>query len=120
MAIFLLMERDEVCSLKNTHGDFCPATLSWFCLTPQERPKSAVFPAEVKSKMSVEEQNERIRRNLSNSVRDKRRSLNLSSSQQLDGAKPSYRVVSLSDKCMITFSGQNKPTMCVVTVDMLL
>uniref|UniRef100_A0A8C2AG89 Pleckstrin homology domain containing, family A member 6 n=1 Tax=Cyprinus carpio TaxID=7962 RepID=A0A8C2AG89_CYPCA len=44
----------------------------------QERPKSAVFPAEVKSKMSVEEQNERIRRNQSNSVRDKRRSLNLS------------------------------------------
>ncbi|XP_062402293.1 pleckstrin homology domain-containing family A member 6 isoform X3 [Sardina pilchardus] len=58
----------------------------------RERPKSAVFPAEVKSKMSVEEQNERIRRNLSNSVRDKRRSLNLSGSQ-LDGSKPSYRVV---------------------------
>ncbi|XP_076012982.1 pleckstrin homology domain-containing family A member 6 [Genypterus blacodes] len=46
-----------------------------------ERPKSAVFPAEMKSKMSVEEQNERIRRNQSNSVRDKRRSLNLSSGQ---------------------------------------
>ncbi|XDV51659.1 hypothetical protein PO909_020501 [Leuciscus waleckii] len=45
----------------------------------RERPKSAVFPAEVKSKMSVEEQNERIRRNQSSSVRDKRRSLNLSS-----------------------------------------
>uniref|UniRef100_A0A8C2GNL6 Pleckstrin homology domain containing, family A member 6 n=1 Tax=Cyprinus carpio TaxID=7962 RepID=A0A8C2GNL6_CYPCA len=44
----------------------------------QERPKSAVFTAEVKSKMSVEEQNERIRRNQSSSVRDKRRSLNLS------------------------------------------
>uniref|UniRef100_A0A673GZJ5 Pleckstrin homology domain-containing family A member 6-like n=1 Tax=Sinocyclocheilus rhinocerous TaxID=307959 RepID=A0A673GZJ5_9TELE len=44
----------------------------------RERPKSAVFPAEVKSKMSVEEQNERIRRNQSSSVRDKRRSLNLS------------------------------------------
>ncbi|XP_076124900.1 pleckstrin homology domain-containing family A member 6 isoform X3 [Alosa pseudoharengus] len=58
----------------------------------RERPKSAVFPAEVKSKMSVEEQNERIRRNLSSSVRDKRRSLNLSGSQ-LDGSKPSYRVV---------------------------
>ncbi|XP_036414861.1 pleckstrin homology domain-containing family A member 6 isoform X4 [Colossoma macropomum] len=61
----------------------------------RERPKSAVFPAEVKSKMSVEEQNERLRRNQSSSVRDKRRSLNLSSSQHLDGFKPSvnYRVV---------------------------
>uniref|UniRef100_A0AAY4DZS4 PH domain-containing protein n=1 Tax=Denticeps clupeoides TaxID=299321 RepID=A0AAY4DZS4_9TELE len=59
----------------------------------KERPKSAVFPAEVKSKMSVQEQNERIRRNQSSSVRDKRRSLNLSSSQQIDGFRPSYRVV---------------------------
>uniref|UniRef100_A0A8C2AG07 Pleckstrin homology domain containing, family A member 6 n=1 Tax=Cyprinus carpio TaxID=7962 RepID=A0A8C2AG07_CYPCA len=61
----------------------------------KERPKSAVFPAEVKSKMSVEEQNERIRRNQSNSVRDKRRSLNLSSNQNNDGLKSSanYRVV---------------------------
>ncbi|XP_028853527.1 pleckstrin homology domain-containing family A member 6 isoform X4 [Denticeps clupeoides] len=59
----------------------------------RERPKSAVFPAEVKSKMSVQEQNERIRRNQSSSVRDKRRSLNLSSSQQIDGFRPSYRVV---------------------------
>ncbi|XP_036388636.1 pleckstrin homology domain-containing family A member 6-like [Megalops cyprinoides] len=57
------------------------------------RPKSAVFPAEVKSKMSVEEQNERIRRNQSNSVRDKRRSLNLSGAQQSDAFRPSYRVV---------------------------
>uniref|UniRef100_UPI0037E88B23 pleckstrin homology domain-containing family A member 6 isoform X2 n=1 Tax=Semicossyphus pulcher TaxID=241346 RepID=UPI0037E88B23 len=47
----------------------------------RERPKSAVFTAEVKSKMSVEEQNERIRRNQSSSVRDKRRSLNLSGGQ---------------------------------------
>lgn len=63
----------------------------------QERPKSAVFTAEVKSKMSVEEQNERIRRNQSNSVRDKRRSLNLSSNQNNDGLKSSanYRVVSV-------------------------
>lgn len=63
----------------------------------QERPKSAVFPAEVKSKMTVEEQNERIRRNQSSSVRDKRRSLNLSSSQNIDGYKSStnYRVVSV-------------------------
>lgn len=61
----------------------------------QERPKSAVFPAEVKSKMTVEEQNERIRRNQSSSVRDKRRSLNLSGSQHGDGFKPTtnYRVV---------------------------
>uniref|UniRef100_A0A672SS17 Pleckstrin homology domain containing A6 n=1 Tax=Sinocyclocheilus grahami TaxID=75366 RepID=A0A672SS17_SINGR len=61
----------------------------------RERPKSAVFPAEVKSKMSVEEQNERIRRNQSSSVRDKRRSLNLSSNQNIDGYKSStnYRVV---------------------------
>ncbi|XP_056591259.1 pleckstrin homology domain-containing family A member 6 isoform X6 [Triplophysa dalaica] len=61
----------------------------------RERPKSAVFPAEVKSKMTVEEQNERIRRNQSSSVRDKRRSLNLSGSQHGDGFKPTtnYRVV---------------------------
>ncbi|KAG5838435.1 hypothetical protein ANANG_G00223680 [Anguilla anguilla] len=57
------------------------------------RPKSAVFSAEVKSKMSVEEQNARIRRNQSNSVRDKRRSLNTSGSQQGDAFRPSYRVV---------------------------
>uniref|UniRef100_A0A8C8HX38 PH domain-containing protein n=1 Tax=Oncorhynchus tshawytscha TaxID=74940 RepID=A0A8C8HX38_ONCTS len=55
---------------------------------PKERPKSAVFPAEVKSKMSIEEQNERIRRNQSSSVRDKRRSLNLGSQ-----AGTNYRVV---------------------------
>jgi len=55
----------------------------------QERPKSAVFPAELKSKMSVEEQNERIRRNQSSSVRDKRRSLNLSAGQ----SPANYRVV---------------------------
>nr|XP_020473547.1 pleckstrin homology domain-containing family A member 6 isoform X5 [Monopterus albus] len=53
------------------------------------RPKSAVFPAEVKSKMSIEEQNERIRRNQSSSVRDKRRSLNLSSGQ----SPANYKVV---------------------------
>ncbi|KAM6927874.1 pleckstrin homology domain-containing family A member 6 [Xenentodon cancila] len=55
----------------------------------RERPKSAVFPAEVKSKMSVEEQNERIRRNQSSSMRDKRRSLNLSGGQ----SPASYKVV---------------------------
>ncbi|KAK9528371.1 hypothetical protein VZT92_012537 [Zoarces viviparus] len=55
----------------------------------RERPKSAVFPAELKSKMSVEEQNERIRRNQSSSVRDKRRSLNLSSGQ----SPANYKVI---------------------------
>ncbi|KAM4625787.1 pleckstrin homology domain-containing family A member 6 isoform 3-T3 [Polymixia lowei] len=55
----------------------------------RERPKSAVFPAEVRSKMSVEEQNERIRRNQSSSVRDKRRSLNLPGGQ----ATANYKVV---------------------------
>ncbi|XP_060925646.1 pleckstrin homology domain-containing family A member 6 isoform X1 [Limanda limanda] len=55
----------------------------------RERPRSAVFPAEMKSKMSIEEQYERIRRNQSSSVREKRRSLNLS------GGQPSanYKVV---------------------------
>ncbi|KAJ8358113.1 hypothetical protein AAFF_G00032770 [Aldrovandia affinis] len=43
--------------------------------------------------MSVEEQNERIRRNQSNSVRDKRRSLTLTGNQQSDAFRPSYRVV---------------------------
>uniref|UniRef100_A0A8C3FYA2 Pleckstrin homology domain containing A6 n=1 Tax=Cyclopterus lumpus TaxID=8103 RepID=A0A8C3FYA2_CYCLU len=55
----------------------------------RERPKSAVFPAELKSKMSVEEQNERIRRNQSSSVRDKRRSLNLSAGQ----SPANYKVI---------------------------
>uniref|UniRef100_A0A7N8WMD4 Pleckstrin homology domain containing, family A member 6 n=1 Tax=Mastacembelus armatus TaxID=205130 RepID=A0A7N8WMD4_9TELE len=55
----------------------------------RERPKSAVFAAEVKSKMTVEEQNERIRRNQSSSVRDKRRSLNLSGGQ----SPANYKVV---------------------------
>ncbi|KAJ8360378.1 hypothetical protein SKAU_G00169030 [Synaphobranchus kaupii] len=58
----------------------------------RERPKSAVFPAEVKSKMSVEEQNERIRRNQSSSMRDKRRSLNLSGSDSFKSTT-NYRVV---------------------------
>ncbi|KAG7281587.1 hypothetical protein CRUP_010062 [Coryphaenoides rupestris] len=42
----------------------------------RERPKSAVFPAEARSKMSVEEQMDRLRRNQSTSVREKRRSAN--------------------------------------------
>ncbi|TKS71232.1 Pleckstrin -like proteiny domain-containing family A member 6 [Collichthys lucidus] len=60
-----------------------PNGISW------ERPKSAVFTAELKSKMSVEEQNERIRRNQSSSVRDKRRSLNLSGGQ----SPANYKVI---------------------------
>ncbi|XP_058860590.1 pleckstrin homology domain-containing family A member 6-like isoform X4 [Acipenser ruthenus] len=61
----------------------------------QERPKSAVFPAEVKMKMSVKEQNERIKRHHSSSMREKRNSLQLSNNQQIDGVKPAvnYRVV---------------------------
>ncbi|XP_032368372.1 pleckstrin homology domain-containing family A member 6 isoform X18 [Etheostoma spectabile] len=55
----------------------------------RERPKSAVFPAELKSKMSVQEQNERIRRNQSSSVREKRRSLNLSGGQ----SPSNYKVI---------------------------
>ncbi|XP_034055772.1 pleckstrin homology domain-containing family A member 6 isoform X1 [Gymnodraco acuticeps] len=55
----------------------------------RERPKSAVFPAELKSKMSVEEQNERIRRNQSSSMRDKRRSLILSGGQ----SPANYKVI---------------------------
>ncbi|KAG7495318.1 hypothetical protein JOB18_047454 [Solea senegalensis] len=55
----------------------------------RERPKSAVFSAEAKSKMTVEEQNERIRRNQSSSMREKRRSLNLSGGQ----SPANYRVV---------------------------
>ncbi|XP_013881092.1 pleckstrin homology domain-containing family A member 6 [Austrofundulus limnaeus] len=55
----------------------------------KERPKSAVFSADIKSKMSVEEQNERIRRNKSSSVRDKRRSLNFTGGQ----SPANYRVV---------------------------
>ncbi|XP_058486725.1 pleckstrin homology domain-containing family A member 6 isoform X14 [Solea solea] len=55
----------------------------------RERPKSAVFSAEAKLKMSVEEQNERIRRNQSSSMREKRRSLNLSGGQ----SPANYRVV---------------------------
>uniref|UniRef100_A0A8C4EMN9 Pleckstrin homology domain containing, family A member 6 n=1 Tax=Dicentrarchus labrax TaxID=13489 RepID=A0A8C4EMN9_DICLA len=55
----------------------------------RERPKSAVFTAEVKLKMSVEEQNERLRRNQSSSVREKRRSLNLSGGQ----SPANYKVI---------------------------
>lgn len=71
-------------------GQFCLFYM-FTCSTSlqQERPKSAVFPAEVKSKMSIEEQNERIRRNQSSSVRDRRRSVNLSTGQ----SPANYKVV---------------------------
>ncbi|XP_075052169.1 pleckstrin homology domain-containing family A member 6 isoform X5 [Mixophyes fleayi] len=62
-----------------------------------ERPKSALFPSEVKSKMSVEEQIDRMKRHQSGSMKEKRRSLQLPSGQQTDSSttKPagSYRVV---------------------------
>lgn len=63
----------------------------------RERPKSALFPAEVKSKMSVEEQIDRIKRHQSGSMKEKRRSLQLAPSQQTDPSTTksagSYRVV---------------------------
>ncbi|KAM8915382.1 pleckstrin homology domain-containing family A member 6 isoform 21-T29 [Spinachia spinachia] len=65
------------------HDGRCPNGIS------RERPNSAVFRAELKTKMSVEEQNERIRLHQSSLVRDKRRSLNLS-----DGQSPAnYKVI---------------------------
>ncbi|XP_072280774.1 pleckstrin homology domain-containing family A member 6 isoform X3 [Pyxicephalus adspersus] len=63
----------------------------------RERPKSALFPAEVKSKMSVEEQIDRIKRHQSGSMKEKRRSLQLPSNQQTESSttKPAgtYRAV---------------------------
>ncbi|KAM3935347.1 pleckstrin homology domain-containing family A member 6 isoform 3-T3 [Leptodactylus fuscus] len=63
----------------------------------RERPKSALFPSEVKSKMSVEEQIDRMKRHQSGSMKEKRRSLQLPSGQQTDTTttKPAstYRVV---------------------------
>ncbi|KAM4699448.1 pleckstrin homology domain-containing family A member 6 isoform 2-T5 [Discoglossus pictus] len=62
----------------------------------QERPKSALFPSEVKSKMSVEEQIDRMKRHQSGSMKEKRRSLQLPANQQIETStnKPvSYRVV---------------------------
>ncbi|XP_040279928.1 pleckstrin homology domain-containing family A member 6 isoform X2 [Bufo bufo] len=63
----------------------------------RERPKSALFPSEVKSKMSVEEQIDRMKRHQSGSMKEKRRSLQLPSGQPTEPstAKPagSYRVV---------------------------
>ncbi|NXS96179.1 PKHA6 protein, partial [Jacana jacana] len=66
-------------------------------LSSRERPKSAVFATEMKVKMSVEEQIDRMKRHQSGSMKEKRRSLQLPSSQQPDppGTKTpsSYKVV---------------------------
>ncbi|XP_075709848.1 pleckstrin homology domain-containing family A member 6 isoform X2 [Rhinoderma darwinii] len=63
----------------------------------RERPKSALFTSEVKSKMSVEEQIDRMKRHQSGSMKEKRRSLQLPSGQQTETSttKPAgtYRVV---------------------------
>ncbi|NXP15724.1 PKHA6 protein, partial [Thinocorus orbignyianus] len=66
-------------------------------LSSRERPKSAVFATETKVKMSVEEQIDRMKRHQSGSMKEKRRSLQLPSSQQPDTpgtkAPASYKVV---------------------------
>ncbi|XP_056671763.1 pleckstrin homology domain-containing family A member 6 isoform X11 [Monodelphis domestica] len=60
----------------------------------RERPKSAVFPNEVKAKMSVEEQIDRMRRHQNSSMKEKRRSLQLPAGPSPDPtARPSYKVV---------------------------
>ncbi|NXK25828.1 PKHA6 protein, partial [Arenaria interpres] len=66
-------------------------------LSSRERPKSAVFTNDTKVKMSVEEQIDRMKRHQSGSMKEKRRSLQLPSSQQPDPpgtkAPASYKVV---------------------------
>ncbi|NXY72507.1 PKHA6 protein, partial [Glareola pratincola] len=66
-------------------------------LSSRERPKSAVFATETKVKMSVEEQIDRMKRHQSGSMKEKRRSLQLPSSQQPETpgtkAPASYKVV---------------------------
>ncbi|NXO55793.1 PKHA6 protein, partial [Aramus guarauna] len=66
-------------------------------LSSKERPKSAVFANETKVKMSVEEQIDRMKRHQSGSMKEKRRSLQLPSSQQPETpgmkAPASYKVV---------------------------
>ncbi|XP_039768706.1 pleckstrin homology domain-containing family A member 6 isoform X7 [Ornithorhynchus anatinus] len=62
-------------------------------LFSRERPKSAVFPSEVKVKMSLEEQIARMRRHQSGSMKDKRRSLQLPAGPPPDpAARPAYKV----------------------------
>ncbi|KAM6295162.1 pleckstrin homology domain-containing family A member 6 [Aegotheles albertisi] len=66
-------------------------------LSSRERPKSAVFTNETKVKMSVEEQIDRMKRHQSGSMKEKRRSLQLPSTQHPDTpttkAPASYKVV---------------------------
>ncbi|KFP05188.1 Pleckstrin homology domain-containing family A member 6, partial [Calypte anna] len=66
-------------------------------ISSRERPKSAVFATETKVKMSVEEQIDRMKRHQSGSMKEKRRSLQLPSTQQPDTpstkAPASYKVV---------------------------
>uniref|UniRef100_A0A8C8SFR8 Pleckstrin homology domain containing A6 n=1 Tax=Pelusios castaneus TaxID=367368 RepID=A0A8C8SFR8_9SAUR len=66
-------------------------------LSSRERPKSAVFANEMKAKMSVEEQIDRMKRHQSGSMKEKRRSLQLPANQQPDAsstkAPASYKVV---------------------------
>ncbi|XP_068015837.1 pleckstrin homology domain-containing family A member 6 isoform X19 [Melanerpes formicivorus] len=66
-------------------------------LGSRERPKSAVFANETKVKMSVEEQLDRMKRHQSSSMKEKRRSLQLPSSQQPETpstkAPTAYKVV---------------------------
>ncbi|EHB10533.1 Pleckstrin-like protein domain-containing family A member 6 [Heterocephalus glaber] len=63
-------------------------------VSSRERPKSAVFPAEGKVKMSVEEQIDRMRRHQSGSMKEKRRSLQLPASPAPEpSTRPAYKVV---------------------------
>nr|XP_028590085.1 pleckstrin homology domain-containing family A member 6 isoform X22 [Podarcis muralis] len=67
-------------------------------LNARDRPKSAVFSNEMKAKMSVEEQIDRMKRHQSGSMKEKRRSLQLPANQQqadslLSKAPASYKVV---------------------------
>uniref|UniRef100_G1KGX5 Pleckstrin homology domain containing A6 n=1 Tax=Anolis carolinensis TaxID=28377 RepID=G1KGX5_ANOCA len=67
-------------------------------LNSRDRPKSAVFSNEVKTKMSVEEQIDRMKRHQSGSMKEKRRSLQLPANQQqadspVSKAPASYKVV---------------------------
>ncbi|KAG8132091.1 hypothetical protein E2320_009974, partial [Naja naja] len=66
----------------------------------RDRPKSAVFSNEMKAKMSVEEQIDRMKRHQSSSMKEKRRSLQLPANQQqtdspLSKAPASYKVAAL-------------------------
>ncbi|XP_054835235.1 pleckstrin homology domain-containing family A member 6 [Eublepharis macularius] len=66
-------------------------------LNSRDRPKSAVFANEMKAKMSVEEQIDRMKRHQSGSMKEKRRSLQLPANQQQIESSvsktPSYKVV---------------------------